>query len=532
MQKSIKSILALLVILLITFNSNAQDLQISNGAVFEGEPYLAINPSNAQHIIIAWMGHVPLNRISIKSKVSFDGGINWSTESVIPHEFGGLSTTADPSIEFDNQGNVFLCYVDYNVLADSGAVFIRKSTNGGLVWNAPVEVINIHDDGVSKPADRPWMKIDRSLGVNNGTIYVTTMSPRVFGYIPPPYHPYFIRSTNGGNSFEPWRYLDTSNWLAGSLIPQPTPFQTISQNGTLHAVYPSLVLTQSLNPQYFMASTNDGGNSFTHRLIMSQASSALVTDPEAKRGYPLLADPADNDHLVFLSLLKLNGDADVYLLETYDGGLNWSNPIRINDDPIGNNRMQDLIWADFDTDGDLIVTWRDRRNGSDSTYATASEIWAAVRCVDSTNFLPNIRLSDTIAMYDSVLASGGNDFMSVDLHHDTIHAAWGDTRNGSLSIWYKKMSIKGAPVSVKQISKEDLPPVTLYPNPSSSTITIKGQNLLKVEIINQKGQVISKQENTSLRNELFIDLSQLPDGIYFLRISSTEGTVTKKVIKK
>ena len=28
-------------------------------------------------------------------------------------------------------------------------------------------------------------------------------------------------------------------------------------------------------------------------------------------------------------------------------GLTWSNSIRINDDPIGNNRMQDLIWADL-----------------------------------------------------------------------------------------------------------------------------------------------------------------------------------------
>lgn len=528
-----KYILLLLITTIVNLTTNAQDLQISNGAIFDGEPYLAINPSNSQHIIVAWMGFVPFNKISIKSKTTFDGGLTWSSESVIPHEFSGFNTTsADPSIQFDNLGNVFLCYVDFNTLTDSGAVFIRKSTNGGLIWNSPVEVINIDSDGVSKPADRPWMQIDRSNGINNGYIYVTTMSPKVFGYIPPPYHPYFIRSTNGGSSFEPWQYLDTTNWLSGSLISQPTPFPAVTQNGIFHCVYPSWVFTQSPNPQYIMASTIDGGNSFTHSLITEQLSSQIVNDPDAKKGFPLISDPSNNDHLIFLSLLNVNGDADVFMWETSDAGATWSNPIRINDDPIGNNRMQDLIWADFDNDGDLIVTWRDRRNGSDSTYATASEIWGAVRLNDSTNFLPNFRISDTIAAYDSILASGGNDFMCVDLHNDTINAVWGDTRNGTLNIWFKKLSISGTLLSINQISSESTPQIIVYPNPSTSTITINGKHLKKIILLNQKGEVIIEQNNATLNNDVILNLSKLSNGAYFLQVFSAEGMITKKVIKQ
>lgn len=133
MQASIKYLFLFLFTGIALFKTNAQDLNISDGVIFEGEPYLAINPANSQHIVVAWMGHVLLNKISIKSKVSFDGGVNWSEENVIPHEFDG-ATSADPTLEFDNLGNVFLCYVDYNVLTDSGAVFIRKSMDDGLTY--------------------------------------------------------------------------------------------------------------------------------------------------------------------------------------------------------------------------------------------------------------------------------------------------------------------------------------------------------------------------------------------------------------
>ena len=531
MLDSIKYLLPLLFSILLIQNTNAQDINVSDGVVFEGEPFLSINPSNTQHIIVAWMGHVLGNRISIKSKVSFDGGENWSSESIIPHEFSG-ATTADPSVEFDAEGNVFLCYVDFNVLTDSGAVFIRKSINGGLDWGAPVEVINIQADGNNKPADRPWMKIDRSSGVNRGNIYVVTMPPRVFGFIPPPYHPYLTRSIDGGASFEPWKYLDAPNWLAGSWIPQPSPFPAISQNGTLHSVYPSLVFLQSSNARYFMASTSDGGNTFTHSLIMEQDTSTIVADPDAKKGYPLIADPSDNDHLVFFSLLDIHGDADVFMWETFDAGTTWSDPIRINDDPIANKRMQDLIWADFDDDGDLIATWRDRRNGADSTFAAATEIWAAVRPADSLHFSPNFRLSDTLAIFDPVLTSAGNDFMCVDLVNDTIHAAWGDTRSGSLSIWFKKISMDGTTVSINQISSGEQIDVSLFPNPAISSVAIKGKAIKQLLVLNQKGKVVLEQVNHFTEDEVLLDIHDLREGIYFIQIHTEKGFVTKKLIKQ
>ena len=48
--------------------SNGQDQNISNGTIFDGEPYIAINPTNSQHLVIAWMSFVPFSRIVIKNK--------------------------------------------------------------------------------------------------------------------------------------------------------------------------------------------------------------------------------------------------------------------------------------------------------------------------------------------------------------------------------------------------------------------------------------------------------------------------------
>ncbi|TAL63159.1 MAG: T9SS type A sorting domain-containing protein [Bacteroidetes bacterium] len=506
-----------------------QNQNISGGAVFDGEPYLSINPNNPQHLVVAWLGYQPFNRIVIKTRVSFNGGSSWSITNLVSHTNPSY-ISADPSLEFDSNGNIFLCYVDYDTGIDSGSVYVRKSTDGGLNWGSPVEVINAHADPGKYPCDRPWIAIDRSGGANDGNIYVTTMPPNVFGPLPPPYHPYFTRSADGGASFGQWRYIDTVNWLAGSTIPQPAPFSAMSGNGTFHCVYPSWVLSQNLNPQFIFASSDNAGSSFSYSSIVLPFS-AFFRDSLAKIGYPLMADPSDINHLVFFTLLILHGDADVFMWESFDGGITWLNSIRINDDPIGNNRMQDLVWADFDTDGDLVVSWRDRRNAPDSTYVTSSEIWGAVRHKDSANFFPNFKISDTTVAYDTVLALAGNDFMCIKFVDDTLNAVWGDTRNGKLNIWFQRMALDGTVLSIHQLSSESVPFAEISPNPFSENATLRITNQyeytnVELKIFNALGKIVFEETMNSKFETLNLNL---PGGIYFLQIQSGDFIQIKKI---
>ena len=509
--------------------SFGQNQNLSDGNVFDGEPCLAIDPASPQHMVVAWMGYQPLYHIMIKTRVTFDGGQTWAEKNFIPHTNPAYGS-ADPSLAFDNNGNVFLCYVDYDTGIDSGSVYIRKSTDGGLHWEDPVEVINAHSDEGKYPIDRPWISVDRSGGNTDGNIYVTSMPPNVFGPLPPPYHPYFMASGDGGSSFGPWRYLDTINWLSGNLIQQPMATHCVSKDGTFHAVYPSYLFSQNVFAQFLLASTKDGGVHFSYHTVF--ASPTSVDDTLAKKGYLLRADPSRADHLAFFYLDVTYGDIDVFMRESYDEGISWSGPVRINDDPVSNNRMQDMLWADFDEDGDLVVTWRDRRNSPDSTYETTSEIWGAVRWKDSTGFSPNFRISDISVPYDQILSGSGNDFMCVRFANDTINAVWGDTRTGKLNIWFARISAKGTPVSIHNLSTESKTSVFLYPNPFRSNLTISGTNLDQVDIYDQTGKFLLHFSSPTRDKQFSIDLGFLKKGIYLFRIRTNEGDIITKTAVK
>ncbi len=522
-----KKILSILSGLFLITNLFGQNQNLSNGNVFDGEPFLTINPSNSQHMVVAWMGYIPYNYICIKTKVSFDAGQTWSAVNYIPHVNPAYGS-ADPSLAFDNSGNVFLSYIDYDTGIDSGAVYVAKSSDGGLTWGLPVEVINAYSDTGKYPIDRPWISIDRSGGINDGNIYINTMPPNVFGPLPPPYHPYFMVSTNNGNTFNAWQYLDTINWLSGNIIQQPMATNCVTSSGVFHAVYPSYLPSQSLYARFIIASSVNAGNSFTYHTVLN--STQGITDSLPKKGYLICSNPTNPNHLAFFYLDIPHGDIDVFMKESFDGGVSWTNAVRINDDPLANNRMQDLLWADFDNDGDLVVSWRDRRNGTDSTYMTSSEIWGAVRNKDSSNFSPNFRISDTIVAYDSILAYAGNDFMCIKLVNDTLNAVWGDTRNGKLNIWFQRMDMGGMILSQHLISSERIPEIKIFPNPATSNITIMGEKIVKVTLFNQNGKIVSIHQNLNDCKRLTINLNHFLSGEYFVQITSDEGVITKKII--
>jgi hypothetical protein len=181
-------------LLLIVFSKllTAQNQNISNQLVFEGEPYLAINPSNSQNIVVAWMGYVFANapRLSIKVKSSFNGGQTWSSVVVMPH-VESTYKSADPSLAFDHIGNLFLSFIDHRESPDSGGVYVFKSIDGGLTWSSPVQAIDMYADGDKKPIDRPFLVINET----GNQLYITS---KPAPWIPAPNRPYFVNSTDGG----------------------------------------------------------------------------------------------------------------------------------------------------------------------------------------------------------------------------------------------------------------------------------------------------------------------------------------------
>jgi len=523
-----KEKLVIIILLLFTLLSYCQVQNISGGQVFDGEPYISINPYNSQHMVVAWMSWEFPYRISIKTRVSFNGGNTWTKAQRIPH-IVSTYTSADVSIAFDHQEHVFLSFIDYTgyeVEPLAGGIYCTQSIDGGLNWQAAVEVLQVDDDPGKRPIDRPWISIDRSAGVNQGNIYITSMNAKDAN---PDFHPYFMKSTNGGMSFEPWKFLDDHDWLAGNLIAQPMPTNCISSNGDFHAIYPSYVLSQDILPQFIIASSTDAGENFSYHHVFHSIHNP--DDSLSKKAYLIRSNPSNPSHLAFFYFDISNGDMDLFLRESFNSGETWSDSQKINDDDPMNHKMQDLVWADFDDDGDLLVAWRDRRNGLNDSYSTASEIWASYRPKDSLNFQTNFRISDSLVAYDEILAFSGNDFMCVKLRDDTLNAVWGDTRDGKLNIWFRKMDINGHISSTIQLNNEKIIQAKVYPNPFNDIIHVQSQGIEAIFVYNLRGEIMIKQTELKGKNNIHVNLTLLQNGSYFVKTYTVIGVATNRIIK-
>ena len=71
----------------------------------------------------------------------------------------------------------------------------------------------------------------------------------------------------------------------------------------------------------------------------------------------------------------------------------------------------------------------------------------------------------------------------------------------------------------------------VYPNPTTGQLTVSGTNLKGAEVYDLTGRK-QPAENSKANDGIRINISHLSAGIYFLKIQTEEGTVTKKIIKK
>ena len=83
-------------------------------------------------------------------------------------------------------------------------------------------------------------------------------------------------------------------------------------------------------------------------------------------------------------------------------------------------------------------------------------------------------------------------------------------------------------ISQTSVQEQDLQQVSLYPNPAKETVLIEGAKASEVQLYNALGQLVKTVRDT---NE--ITVADLPQGVYLLRITDTNGIVyTDKITKQ
>src|SRR5713101_4087366 len=104
------------------------NIDVSQRPTNESEETIAVNPTNPNNIVIVTNIVVPA--AGMFAAVSFDGGSTWATRIIGNNDNLGAAC-CDPSLSFDEFGNLFLTYL-FNV---GNTVPVALSTDGGSNFN-------------------------------------------------------------------------------------------------------------------------------------------------------------------------------------------------------------------------------------------------------------------------------------------------------------------------------------------------------------------------------------------------------------
>lgn len=85
----------------------------------------------------------------------------------------------------------------------------------------------------------------------------------------------------------------------------------------------------------------------------------------------------------------------------------------------------------------------------------------------------------------------------------------------SLGFWQRQTTVS--------ISKEEMPSISIYPNPTTGKIVISGCKKCDITIFDMQGRQVMQGQD---------DMSALPSGIYVVSISQPSGTTKCKVVKQ
>jgi len=503
---------------------------LSNLTGFDGEPYIAINPTNQNNIIAGWMRARLDGKIWIATKASFDKGQTWSAINFMPHDTT-INGSADVSIAFHNSGIAYLSWINYRQAPDTaGAVFVSKSSNGGLTWGTPNKVIG-SSDLPDNPFDRPWIAVDNSGGVNDGAIYVTSMTAY---WQAGQHHIYLRTSTDSGLTWSTIKQVDNTTFSVGSLT---TSYGGISigKDGRAYIAFISYDVSASPFIRYYSVTTTDLGVTFLRNVI---GTAFISAGSGFTRAWSIDANPTVTGNAVLTWIDNRNGDYDILLSKTINGGLSWSTPIRVNDDTNNNGIEQDMVWADFSPSGKLAVAWRDRRLSGIGS-AVPFDIYCAISSDSVNSFSSNIRATSVSNPY--FLVPQGNSFIGCAMSDSSVYLNWGDYRNSpDWDIYFNRTDISTLITSANDIPPTPKSAINLYPNPANHSIQVSFalssvNSNSEIIIFNSAGQImkiIPIPLNQSGIYSQQIDISNFSTGIYFLFLKSNNSYYRNKTFIK
>ncbi|MDD2636288.1 MAG: T9SS type A sorting domain-containing protein [Bacteroidales bacterium] len=158
------------------------------------------------------------------------------------------------------------------------------------------------------------------------------------------------------------------------------------------------------------------------------------------------------------------------------------------------------------------------------------EIWGpdTVNIGDTTLYwLPPFNLLDSWLVDNCIIVEYLDDF-HIKVKWDTIGIAYVyasfKNHHECTDTTYKQIIVEnGSGIGFINTSN-----INVYPNPTSGLITIEGQNIDLVEIVNVDGQIVKQcSEN---RKIYIMNLSSFSKGLYLIKITTSKGIINRKIV--
>jgi uncharacterized repeat protein (TIGR01451 family) len=379
---------------------------------------------------------------------SYDGGYTWS--EMQPPGVEQYSMTSDPVTTFDHLGNAYFTLL---TRGPTGLDMLKKPAGGDWEWPVVVDRTTY--------TDKQWIMGDQdpqSISPYAGYLYMSWTDVGASRIV-------FSRSTDGNQSWSSPLQLASSG-VQGS-IPGTAP------DGTVYVVFGrDIFYGPSPGTMEFVKST-DGGASFTSAAVAANITAIpwYLPDPfgnptnfRSPASLPAFAVSPANGNLYIAWADYRNGDADIYFTRSTDEGVTWSDPVRLNDDPVSNGIDQFQPQVSVAPNGRVAVMWFDRRlpcpelpwipqahwgvyNGCIDTYMTRS-------FDEGVTWVPNIRAS--AQSWDWTLnlpiTSGGDgfigDYQGIASNNEIDFPFWNATANlGENAENYQEVFVAHVPVS-------------------------------------------------------------------------------------
>lgn len=340
-------------------------------AINPAEVTIAINPTNPDNIIAASFqtGRPPKPHAGSYHYVSMDGGKSWKT---VPTADPKNLVQGDDVVAFGSDGIAYHAHLSFDGIrmvrpprAENGMI-VNVSRDGGLTWTDGTPAVN-HLNTVIPFEDKPGLVVDNAPGSKlKGNVYLAWTRFDVYGSSNPEHHSqiYFSRSTDKGQTFSmPMRISDVGGDCVDSDNTVEGAVPAVGPNGEVYVVWAGplgLVFDKSL----------DGGLTFGKDKVISNFPGGWdfsVDGLDRANGMPVtavdLSDGPNKGTLYVNWIDERNGDRDVFVMSSHDGGASWSPPVRVNDDQLRNGKVQFFTWMSTDpVDGSVNIVFYDRRD--------------------------------------------------------------------------------------------------------------------------------------------------------------------------